>query len=167
MLLKAGRQLWSAMLLWWSRYNDIVDLVQNSICGHNVTLGDSSIFNLGTTIASNAQMLTRNGFNGAHERPIGRNDASTADNIVDNVCLNLCLQLSLSLCARFRFARLTELFEHIVLGHQQRKTIRFVRQQMSQVSLAHQLQEFAIVGIGLQRCEQVLKNSNTNIKWVT
>lgn len=96
-------------------------------------------------------MLTRNGFNGTHEWPVGGNDASTADHIVDNVRLHLRFQLGLGLCARLGFARLAELLEHIVLGHQQRKAIRLVRQQMGQVSLAYQLQEFAVVGIGFQR----------------
>lgn len=159
MLLKAGRQLGSTMLLGWSGHYDIIDLVQNSICGHNITLGDSSILNLWTTIACDAQMLTRNGFNGAHEGPIGRNDASTADNIVDNVRLDLRLQFSLGLCVRLGFARLTELFEHIVLGHQQREAIGFVCQQMGQVGLTHQFQEFAVVRIGLQRFQQVLERA--------
>lgn len=151
-----GRMLGPTVLLSCSGHNDIVDLVQNSVGSHHIAFSNSGILDLRTAIACNAKMMTRDGFDGAHKWPIGGNDASTADHIVDNMRLDLSHKLGLTLCGRPGLAGLAQLIEYIVLGHQERKAVRIICQQMGQVRLADQFQEFGVVRIDLQRFEQVL-----------
>lgn len=149
-------QLWSMLLRRrWSGHNDVVNLVQDSIGGDQIAFCNSGIFDLGTAVTSDAQMLARNRFDRAYKWPVGGYDASTADNIVDNVRLDLSFEFGLAL-GRLALAGHAELFEHIILGHKKRETIRFIGQHLGQIGLAHQLQELAVVGISFQRIEQIL-----------
>lgn len=139
------------MLLCWRRprHNDVVNLVQDSIGGDEIAFCHTGIFDLGSAVTGDAQMLARDGFDGAYEWPVGGYNASTADNIVDNVRLDLGLELGLAL-GGLGLDGLAELLKHIILGHKEREAIRFIGQQVGQIGLAHQLQELAVVGIGLQ-----------------
>lgn len=114
----------------------IVDLMNNSILGNNITFCYACILHLGAAITVQLQPLLVNGLDGADERPVGLDDSGAADDVRHDVRPDDVLQL-FGVVHRL-VVPLLDLEEDVVFGHENGEALVGGVQEVREVGLLDQ-----------------------------
>lgn len=135
--------------------DDVVNLVNNSIRGDDIALGNASVLHLRATVAVQLQTLLIDGFRSANEWPIGLYDSGTANHVRDDVRSNDVIQIVRAL---HRFIEpFLDFQEYVILRHKHGQTFVRGTEKFGEIRLFDQLQEHAVIGIGSEGSKDILE----------